>query len=93
MFASKYWNSNVAFFCFILTSLRFHSIRLRASSSLYPVYPTHKKLWSESGEGRKTATHTHRGECGQRVPQLEKGVQRERNRQLTNIINGIRTNN
>ena len=37
--------------------------------------------------------HTHRGESGQNVPWLEKGLQRERNLQLTDRINKIRTNN
>ena len=39
------------------------------------MYPTYRKLWSGSGEERKTTTHTHRGECGQKVPQLEKVLQ------------------
>ena len=51
------------------------------------MYPTHRKLWSGSGEGKKTTAHTHRGECGQKIPRLEKGFQRERNLQLTNRIN------
>ena len=42
------------------------------------MYPAHRKLWSESGEGRKKTTHTHKGECGERVPQLEKRLQREK---------------
>ena len=29
-------------------------------------------------------THTHKEKCGQRVPRLEKGLQRKRNPQLTN---------
>ena len=37
--------------------------------------------------GRTTTAHTHIGECGQRVPLLEKGLQRERYLQLTNRIN------
>ena len=57
------------------------------------MYSAHRKLWSGSREGRKTATYTHRGECGQRVPRLDKGLQRERNLQLTNKINRIRINN
>ena len=35
------------------------------------------------------AAHIHRGECGQRFPRLEKGLQREKNLQLTNKINRI----
>ena len=54
------------------------------------MYLAHRKLWSGSGVGRKTTAHTHRGEYGQRVPWLEKGLQRERNLQLTNRINRIR---
>ena len=42
------------------------------------MYPAHRKLWSGSVEGRTTAAHTHRGECGQGVPRLEKGFQREK---------------
>ena len=63
--------------------------------SSYSVHPAHRKLWSGSRKRRTTATHTHRRECGQRVPQLEKGLQKERNLQLTNKINisRIHTNN
>ena len=39
-----------------------------SSSSSYPVYPAHRKLWTGSGEGRTTATHTHKDERGQRSP-------------------------
>ena len=39
------------------------------------------------------AAHTHRGECGQKVPRLKKGLQKERNMQLTNRINRIHINN
>ena len=34
--------------------------------------PLIEKLWTGSGEGRTTATHTHKGERDQRSPQLEK---------------------
>ena len=51
--------------------------------------PAHRKLWSGSGEGRETTTHTHRGKCGQRVPRLEKGLQRDIHLQLTNRISCI----
>ena len=57
------------------------------------MYPAYRKLWSGSGEGRTTTAHIHRGKCGQRVLRLEKGLQRERNLQLTNRINKIHTNN
>ena len=50
------------------------------------MYSAYRKLWLGSGEGRKTAVHTHKEKCGQRVPRLEKGLQRERNLQLTNRI-------
>ena len=46
------------------------------------MYSAHRKLWSGSEEGRTTVAHTHRGECGQKVPRLKKGLQRERNLQL-----------
>ena len=46
---------------------------INVSSSSYPEHPAHRKLWSGSMEGRKTAAHTHRGECSQRVSRLEKG--------------------
>ena len=64
-----------------------------STSSSYPIYPAHRKLWSGFVEGGNTAARTHRGECGQRVPRLEKGLQQERNLQFTNRINRIRTNN
>ena len=38
------------------------------------------------------AAHTHKRDCGQRIPQLEKGLQRARILQLTKRINRIRTN-
>ena len=44
-----------------------------SSSSSYPVYPAHRKLWSGSGKGRETTAHTHIVKCGQRVPRLKKG--------------------
>ena len=50
------------------------NISKSSSSSSYSVYSAHRKLWSGSGEGRKTAAHTHRGEYGQRVLQLDKGL-------------------
>ena len=39
-----------------------------SSSSSYPVYPAHRKLRPGSGEGKTAATHTHKGERGQRSP-------------------------
>ena len=42
-------------------------------SLLYPVYPAYRKLWLGSGAGKKTAAHTHKGECGQRVSRFEQG--------------------
>ena len=50
-----------------------------SSSSSYPIYPAHGQLWSGSEEGRVTIAHTHVGECGQKVPRLKNGLQRERN--------------
>ena len=50
------------------------------------MYPAYRKLWLGSREGRKTAAHTHRGECGQRVPRLEKDLQKERNPQLAKSL-------
>ena len=38
------------------------------------MYPAHGKLCSGSGEGRKTTIFSHRGECSQRVPWLEKDL-------------------
>ena len=35
---------------------------------IFDVYPAHRKLWSRFGKGRKATTHTHKEECGQRVP-------------------------
>ena len=62
-----------------VSKLKYSIIRYdTASSSSYSIYPTQKRLWSGFGEGRKTATHTRKGECGQRVPRLEKGLPRER---------------
>ena len=45
----------------------FHLTNLVQESSSYSVYSTHRKPWSRSEEGKQTASHTHRGECGQRV--------------------------
>ena len=56
------------------------------SSSSYLAYPAHKQLWSGSGEERQTAAHTHNGECGQRVLWLKKGLQSERNLQLSESV-------
>ena len=46
------------------------TILKKISSSSYSVYPAHrkKKLWTGSGEGKTAATHTHKGERGQRSP-------------------------
>ena len=52
----------------------------------YSVHPVHRQLWLGSGEGRKTAVYTHRGECGERVPRLKKCLQRERNLQLSKSL-------
>ena len=57
------------------------------------MYPAHRKLWLGSEEERTMTIHTHREECDQRVPWLKKDLQIERNPQLTNRINRIRTNN
>ena len=59
---------------------------MASSSSLYPVYPAHRQLWSGFGEGRETVAHTHNRECGQRVPRLKKGLQSERNLQLSESL-------
>ncbi|CAO2822288.1 unnamed protein product [Amaranthus hypochondriacus] len=40
------------------------------SSSSYPGYPAHRKLWTGSGEGRTAATHTHKGKHGQKDDDL-----------------------
>jgi hypothetical protein len=47
------------------------------------VYPDHRKLWSGSGEGRKTAAHTHRGS---KSPSAREGLSSERNQQLPKAL-------
>ena len=41
------------------------------TSSSYPVYSAHKKLWSESKKERKMATHTHKEAYDQKIPHRE----------------------
>ena len=58
----------------------------KSSSSSYPVYPAHRKLWSRSREERTTITHTHKRECCQRVPRLEKGSKNKKQWRLILFI-------
>ena len=37
------------------------------TTSSYPIYFIHRKLWAEYKEERKTIIHTHKWECGQSI--------------------------
>ena len=52
-----------------------NSLTVTLSSSSYPVHLTHRKLRLGFGEERKMTAHTHKAECGQRVPRLKKDSQ------------------
>ena len=66
-----------------LNRITLNSFVVYSSLSSYLVYPTYRKtMKSGLGEGRTTTTHTYKGECDQRVPQL-KYVQLSQSLQLT----------